>query len=92
MRRSKEEIPCKFKGQIKVVIQVEAKVAFKLEILDEVEEMLLETMVETIIKEVFVEEEKTRQTNGIINLKFDVIIAINLAAMLLTTGTKRVAK
>ncbi|XP_039168779.1 uncharacterized protein LOC120293482 [Eucalyptus grandis] len=41
MRRSKEEITCKFVQQTKIVIVVEAEVTFKEEVVDEVEEMLL---------------------------------------------------
>jgi len=39
---------------------------------------------------VIVEEERTPQANGMINLKFNVIIVINLTIMLLTTGTRKV--
>jgi len=81
MRRSKEEILCKLAGQTKIVIVVEAKVAFKEEV-----------MVDTGIKEVFVEEERTRQANGLINLKFDVIIVINLTIILMTARIRRVAE
>jgi len=60
MRRSKEEILCIFKGQVKIMIKVEADATFKEKVMDEVEEMLLELMVDTGIKEVFVEEERTQ--------------------------------
>ena len=59
MRRSKEEIPYKIAGQVKIVIKIVADVTFEEEVVDEVDEILLEVMEDTSTKEVFVEEERT---------------------------------
>ncbi|KAI6695250.1 hypothetical protein NL676_022960 [Syzygium grande] len=92
MRRSKEEIPYKIAGQIKIMIEVVVEVTFEEEVIDEAEEILLEVMEDTSTKETFVKEERTQQAYDMINLKSDVIIAINLAIMLLIAGTKKVAE
>ena len=74
------------------MIEVVAEVTFEEEVVDEAEEIMLKVMEDTSTKKVFVEEARTRQADGMINLKSNVIIAINLAIMLLTAGTKKVAE
>lgn len=56
--RSKEENPHKLVGQTKIVIVIEAEVAFKEEVVDEVNEMLHKVTVDISIKGVFMEEER----------------------------------
>ena len=54
----------KIARQVKIVIEVVAEVTFEEEVVDKAEEILLEVMEDTSTKEVFVEEERTRQVNG----------------------------